>query len=304
MKVVLSGATGFIGKVLVQELLERGHELTVLTRRPGNSQSNEIKYVSWDARTKGGWTGSLEGAGAVVNLAGENIAGGRWTEDLKKRIEESRIFSTRALVEGIREAKLKPGTLVNASAVGYYGDVPSGDVTESSPPGEGFLPEICRKWEEEASKARSLGVRVVLLRFGVVLGKEGGALQKMLPPFKLFAGGPLGSGRQWVPWIHIKDAARLIVHALEKSGLEGPVNAAAPAPVTMKEFCRTLGKVLKRPCWAPVPEAALKALFGEMAEAVLLSGQRALPQKALETGYRFYYPSLEPALRHLLNRSL
>jgi hypothetical protein len=256
------------------------------------------KWITWNPESGGAWEQAVEGADGIINLAGEPIAGKRWTHPQKERIRSSRINATRALVRVIHSAKQKPKFLLNGSAIGYYG--PHGDetLTEETRPGDDFLSRVCIDWEEEAKKAESDGLRVIRLRTGVVLGKGGGALAKMVPPFKLFAGGPLGSGKQWMSWIHIEDEVGLIQFLLENHDAHGAFNATAPNPVTMKEFCKTLGTVLNRPSWAPMPAFALRLLLGEMAE-MLLTGQRVLPEKAQKMGYAFKYPNLLNALHSL-----
>jgi uncharacterized protein (TIGR01777 family) len=239
----------------------------------------------------------VEGAGAVVNLAGANISAQRWTGAYKVQIRQSRIEPTRAIVEAIRAARARPRVLVNASAVGWYGGRGDEEITEASTPGKDFLAEVCQAWEAEALRAEPLGVRVVLLRTGVVLARDGGALAKMVPPFKAFVGGPIGSGKQWVPWIHLADEIGLILWAIE-SQVRGPVVAVAPNAVRMKEFARALGRALHRPALFPVPAPALRLAVGEMAE-LLLDGQRARPIKALESGYRFRFSRAEEALQDL-----
>ena len=304
MQIVLTGGTGFIGKTLTRRLAQAGHRVILLTRRPEavrQSSEDSVQIVSWDGKTLGPWVPSLNGADAVVNLAGEPIAAKRWTPAQKARILSSRMDATGALVAAIAQAKKRPSVLVNASAVGYYGSVESGDVTESHPRGRGFLADTCERWEQEARKAEALGVRVVLLRFGIVLEKDGGALAKMLPPFKFFAGGPLGSGRQWLPWIHREDLIGAVLFVLERARLSGPVNVTAPEPVTMKQFCAALGKSLHRPSWAPVPAFLLRTALGEMSE-MLLTGQRVIPQKLETSGYRFRYPRIEEALYSVLQK--
>lgn len=302
MKAVVAGASGFIGRTLLERLRSGGYEIVVLTRRAKGETGAALRYVEWDARTPGPWTREIEGAAAVINLAGENIASGRWSAARKKRILESRVFASRALVEAIIGTAQKPPVFVNASAVGYYGNVPEGEVREDAPAGKGFLAETCVRWEEEALRAESAGVRVVLPRFGVVLG-QGGALSKMITPFRLFLGGPLGSGRQWFPWIHVEDAALSMLHAIGKDSFRGPYNAAAPEPITMRGFCKTLGRVLSRPSSLPVPAAALKLVLGEMSE-MLLEGQKAVPEKLQTSGYSFRFPKLEPALRDALREGI
>jgi uncharacterized protein (TIGR01777 family) len=244
---------------------------------------------------------NVEGTDGIVNLAGESIAARRWSTAQKERISASRIESTRAIADAIEMMGSKPKVLINASGVGYYGDVKTGDVTEDSPGGNDFFAELCRRWEAEAQRAREFGVRVVNLRTGVVLHSSGGALTRFLLPFKLFVGGPLGNGYQWLSWIHREDALRAILFALENPSLTGPLNITAPEPVTMREFCRSLGKALRRPSWIPVPEFALRIALGEMAD-VVLKGQRAIPKKLLDAGFTFQFPRIDDALLDLLMR--
>lgn len=302
MRIVLTGGTGFIGSLLIPRLAKEGHHTVVLTRRVGAIRltSPLVESERWDGINPGPWANRLERADAVINLAGENIADRRWTKARKRALLNSRIQSTRAIVDAIRRATKKPAVLINASAVGYYGNVETGDVTETSSRGNDFLAELCASWEQEARAAEQYGVRVAMTRFGVILDKEGGALKKLLPPFRVFAGGWLGSGRQWFPWVHRDDVTGIILFCLENRTISGPVNVAAPEPVTMKEFCRTLGKVMRRPCWAPVPGFVLRAGLGELAD-MLLTGQRVVPGKILASGYRFYHPSLARALELLLH---
>jgi len=296
MKFVIAGGTGLIGSALCSALLEKGHSLTVLTRSPVTSMpASNKKWRTWNPPSPGPWEEAVDGADAVVNLAGEPIAAKRWSETQKKKIRSSRIDTTRALVAAIAKASKKPGLLLNASATGYYG--PRGDevLTEESPPGNDFLARVCVEWEGEAKKAEDHGVRVIRLRTGIVLARGGGALAKMAPPFKFFAGGPLGSGKQWLSWIHIEDEVGLIVFLLEHPEARGPINSVAPNPVTMKVFCQTLGQVMRRPCWAPVPAFVLRLALGEMAE-MLLTGQRVAPAAAQRLDYKFRYPALHEAL--------
>lgn len=303
MKIVVAGGTGFIGERLVHRVVEAGHSLVVLTRKKQGNTSvlpGGVSYQQWDGRSAGPWAAEVDGADAVVNLVGESLGAGRWTEARKKRIIESRVEGTRAIVNAIRHAKRQPALLINASAVGYYGPVEDGDVTESHPRGIGFLAETCEMWEQQARAAESPGLRVALLRTGVVLDRGSAALAKMVPPFKMFIGGPLGSGRQWFPWIHREDVAGAILHILSNPALTGPVNLTAPDTVTMKEFCSALGKALGRPSWAPVPSLALNILLGEMAEMVL-TGQKAVPKKLEDSGYPFQYPGLKGALKSIFS---
>jgi hypothetical protein len=296
MKVVVAGGTGFIGSSLVALLRLEGHEVVVLTRDPDRVPlSPEATRVAWDGRTQGEWTVHVQGADAVINLAGESIGGGRWTASRKERIVTSRINATRALLESIRSGGKRPSLFISSSAVGYYGPVESGDVAEGSPPGSGFLADLCLRWEQEALAVGELGVRVVILRTGVVIGEKGGALKRMLLPFRLYAGGPVGSGRQWFPWVHRDDVTGVILFALANGAIAGPVNVVAPESVDMKAFSAALGRALSRPSWLPVPAIALRATLGEMAD-MILTGQRVVPSRLLALGYRFRYPALAPAL--------
>jgi uncharacterized protein (TIGR01777 family) len=296
MRIVIAGGTGFIGTALSARLLERGHSVIMLARSPSRaSDSSSQEWVHWDPFSPGSWEKVINGSDGVINLAGEPIADKRWTASQKEKIRSSRIGVTRAVVASIAKAGQKPKWLINGSAVGYYGPRGEEVVTEKAEAGDDFLGRTCREWEEEASKAEDGGLRVVRLRTGIVVGKGGGALSKMVPPFKFFVGGPLGGGKQWMPWIHLEDEVGLIEFLMENSNAHGPINATAPNPETMKDFCRTLGKVLHRPCWAPVPSFVLHLLLGEMAD-MLLTGQRALPAEAQRLGYRFRYPLLQGAL--------
>lgn len=295
MRLVIAGATGFIGTALCARLSELGHTLALLTRYspPGAGDASK-SWLQWNPPAPGDWEKAVDGADGIINLAGEAIAGKRWTQKQKERIVRSRTDTTSALVAAASKASEKPKFLLNGSAVGYYG--PHGDeaLTEEAGPGSDFLAQTCRAWEAEAMKAERHGLRVVRLRTGIVLGR-GGALKKMVPPFKFFVGGPLGSGGQWMSWIHLEDEIGLILALIERSGARGAVNATAPNPVTMREFCRTLGRVLRRPSWAPVPAFALRLLLGEMAD-MLLAGQRVLPAAARKLDYTFRYPTLDKAL--------
>ena len=297
MRLVVAGGTGFIGCALRARLREKSHALTILTRtQSSRAQATNEEWITWEPLAGKAPVAAVDGTDGIINLAGEPIVGKRWTASQKEKLRASRIATTRALVDAVAEAKVKPKFLINGSAVGYYG--PHGDetVSEETRPGSDFLSRLCVEWETEANKATQHDLRVVLLRTGIVLGRGGGALAKMVPPFKFFAGGPLGSGKQWMPWIHMEDEVGLILFALENRSATGPFNATAPKPVTMREFCATLGKVLGRPSWAPVPAFALKALLGEMAD-MLLTGQRAVPERAQKLGYKFRYPSLSEALQ-------
>lgn len=304
MKILLSGGTGFIGRALLKRLVEEKHRVILLTRRPAL-----VKYLArdlvevelWDGKTSGPWANRIEEVDGVVNLAGESIGAKRWTSTRKQLIVMSRIEPTKAIVTAIAIAKKKLSVLVNSSAVGYYGSVESGDVIESHPRGNDFLADLCERWEQEARAAENLGLRVVMFRNGIVLEKDGGALEKFLLPFKLFVGGPLGSGEQWLPWVHRDDAVDAIIFALQNPSLSGPVNLAAPDTATMKEFCSALGRAMGRPSWAPVPAFLLRAILGEMA-GMVLTGQRVVPKKLVEAGFKFRYPKLDEALRAVLKK--
>lgn len=300
MKIVITGATGMIGSLLVERLGRRfDTSLVLLSRNPPQEiPVANRQWLAWQPGSDGEWERAVDGADSVINLAGEPIAGKRWSPRQKLILRSSRIEATQSLVEAIGKSQVKPKTLISASAVGYYG--PHGDerLNEDSKPGDDFLSRLCVDWEDEARKAESFGVRVSLLRTGIVLAKGAGALQKMVPPFKFFAGGPLGSGQQWMPWIHIDDEVSLIEFLLDRSEAEGPFNGTAPNPVTMAEFSRALGRALNRPSWASVPPSVLALMVGEMAD-MLLTGQRAMPDAALKLGFEFKYPLLADALSAL-----
>jgi hypothetical protein len=302
MTIVLAGATGLIGRRIIQRLVETQNEVAVLTRNPSQRtglSTAPIRFVQWDARTPGDWCTQLKGADAVINLSGESIGGKRWTPAQKRLILSSRIDATNAIVDAIGASRRKPQVLVNASAVGYYGETGDEEVLESHPSGNDFLAYVCRQWESAARAAERYGVRVVLPRSGVVLDRHAGALKKLLLPFRLFVGGPLGSGRQWFPWIHLEDEVGAILFAIESPAMTGPVNVVAPELVTMREFSSALGRALKRPSWAPVPAFLLKIALGEMSDMVL-KGQRTIPRRLLDAGYRFRFPRLDEALLDLL----
>lgn len=296
--VLVTGGTGFIGSSLTAGLLKEGYSVVIPTRSGPSSDHPSKHFVPWDALGPKRLP-DVSGFEAVVNLAGENIASGRWTEARKRRLSDSRIRATQACLEALRRASPRPKVFVSASAVGYYGPAEGEALREEAPNGSDFLAGLCRQWEEEASKSEPLGVRTVRLRIGVVLGK-GGALAKMLTPFKLGLGGPLGSGEQWMSWIHLEDVAGIVLHLLKAPEASGPVNATAPEPATNRDFSKTLARALGRPCLPfSVPAFALKILVGEMAQ-MLLTGQRVLPAKAEALGYRFRHPSLEGCLRSLV----
>jgi hypothetical protein len=296
MRIVVTGGTGFLGR-RIAERLSPGHELHMLGRAPRKGMPSSSEFSVWDPGQGEPPALALEGADAVLHLAGEPVAQ-RWTGDAKRRIRASRVDGTSRLVSRIAKLQRRPKTLVCASAVGYYGDRGDEKLTESSSAGSGFLADVCVGWEQAALGARDLGLRVVLLRSGVVLG-PGGALEKMLPPFRWGVGGKLGSGAQWMPWIHIDDAVGIVEMALNGLSLAGPVNVTAPNPVTNAEFTAALGRALRRPALFTVPAAGVRLLFGEMAEVVLAS-QRALPAAAEAAGYPFRFRDVQPALQDVL----
>jgi uncharacterized protein (TIGR01777 family) len=302
MNVLVAGGTGFIGNALVRRLVGDGHTVMLLFRHPHSVRDLDTKLIQveeWDGKTIGPWVDRLESVDGIVNLAGESIGAKRWTEARKAVLVASRIEPTRALVSGIRLMKKRPAVVVNASAVGYYGDVENGDVTESHPAGNDFLASLCKQWEGEAQKAEEFGIRAVRLRFGLVLEKGGGALEKMILPFRFFVGGPLGSGRQWFPWVHRDDVIGAIIFSLQNPNISGPVNVSSPNQITMREFSQALGKAMHRPSWARMPAFVLRIVLGEMA-GMVLTGQRAVPRKLEDAGYTFRYPRVDDALRAIV----
>ena len=298
MKILVTGSTGLVGSALLPFLSTGGHQPIPLLRG-GQAQSGA---PHWDPAAGKIAAESLEGFDAVVHLAGENIAGGRWTDDKKKKIRDSRVAGTRLLCAALAKRKRPPKTLVCASAIGYYGNRGPEVLDESSAPGSGFLAEVCQEWEAAAEPARAAGIRVVHLRIGVVLSADGGALATMLLPFKLGVGGVIGSGQQYMSWVAIDDVVGAIHFALTQDQLSGPVNAVSPSPVTNRDYTKTLGKVLARPTILPIPSFAIHLGLGEMADELLLASTRVVPDVLQEAGYEFRFPDLEPALRHLLGR--
>jgi len=298
MRVAITGSSGLIGSALVPSLAGGGRQVFRLVRGvvPG------ANCIRWDPSTGVRDGALLEGLDAVVHLAGENIAGGRWTARRKAEIRRSRVEGTARLAEALARLARRPKVLAVASAIGFYGDRGAETLTEESPGGNDFLAQVCREWEAAAGPAAQAEIRVVNLRFGIVLSPAGGALQKMLLPFKFGAGGRVGSGRQYWSWIALDDVVGAIQHALATEALAGPVNVVAPAAVSNAEFTRVLGRVLRRPAIAPLPAFAARLAFGEMADALLLASARVVPRRLQETGYSFRYPELEGALRHLLGR--
>ena len=304
MKIAITGATGFVGTRLVNSLKDEDHQLIIFTRNVNRAQNiypsssfPNVEIVAYNSTESGEWQDKISGCDAVVNLAGEPIAE-RWSPEHKKAILESRQLGTRKIVEAITKAKDQPSVLINPSAIGYYGTSETKTFDENSPPGDDFLAEVCQAWETEAQEVKKVNVRLVILRVGIVLG-EGGALAKMIPPFKLFAGGPIGSGRQWFSWIHIDDLVQLIKESLNRSGIVGTFNATAPTPVRMKELCEALGETMNRPSWLPVPDFALEVLLGEGSK-VVLEGQQVLPKETLELGFQYQYSTIKPALQNIV----
>lgn len=301
MRVVITGGTGLIGRALAANLAARGDSVVVTSRRPDEARglATGVEVASWDGVAVEQGVSVLNGADAVVHLIGEGIADGRWTAKRKRRIEQSRTRSTSTLVEALSRAEPRPRVLLQGSAVGYYGARGEEELTEASDPGEGFLADVCQAWEGAGADAEALGVRRVLLRTGVVLAKEGGALPKMLLPFRLFAGGPVGDGNQWVPWIHLADQVGAIRFLLDESSARGPFNLVAPESVTNRQLARTIGRVLGRPSFMPAPAFAMKLALGEMSE-LLLDSQRVQAAALTRAGYEFRFSAIEPALRDVL----
>ncbi len=335
MKIVIAGGSGFLGRPLAAALTADGHDVVTLTRvatatrganrgamgsasQSATASANRSAMASADRSAKalpersvawtpdgstGPWASEIDAAGAVVNLAGESIAGSRWTAAHKRRILDSRVQATRSLVAAIRGAATPPRVFVSGSAVGYYGPLGDEIATEDTRPGSDFLAGVCVQWEAEAARAASDRTRVVGIRTGVVLERDGGALPEMLPPFRFGAGGPVGSGRQYWPWIHRADWIALVQMALQRPDASGAFNATAPNPVTNKDFARALGRAVHRPAFMPAPAFALRIMLGEMADALLLSGQRALPARAERLGFRFNYTRIDEALDALFARA-
>lgn len=295
MKILVSGSTGLIGSELVSFLNRQGNQVVRLVRRPPAGDE-----IQWEATAGGMESGKLEGFDAVVHLAGDPIAQGRWTPAKKARIRDSRVQGTQLLAESLAQLTKPPKAFVCASAIGYYGDRGDELLTEESSPGNSFLGKVGQEWEQASQPAAQKGIRVVNLRFGIVMSPKGGALKMMLPPFRMGAGSPLGSGRQTMSWVSLEDVVGAIHHALTHESLRGAVNVVAPNPVTNLQFTKTLGKVLRRPTLFPVPAFAVRLLFGEMADEALLASTRVAPMKLKATGFSFKHPELEGMLRAML----
>lgn len=303
MRVIITGGSGLIGRALTTDLARNSHEVIIISRRPERiiGLPAGVRAERWDGRTAEGWYSLADGADAIVNLAGENISSGRWTDERKHTILQSRLNAGQAVVQAVKAVTHKPRVVIQASGIGYYGPCGNEEITEETPPGHDFLAGLAVEWESSTASLEALGVRRAVIRTGVVLSTEGGALPRMLLPFRFFVGGRLGSGRQWFPWIHIADEVGAIRFLIESEDASGPFNLSAPIPLTNTEFSHLLGQQLRRPALMPTPEFALRLLFGEMATA-LLDGQRAIPKRLLQLGFRFRFPEAGPALRDLLGR--
>ena len=302
-RVIVTGATGFIGKALCFRLAEEGYEVVALTRSLEKGKKlfgNKATAAKWGGQSAESWLDFVDGAWGIVNLAGENIGSGRWTPQKKQSILQSRLDAGRAVVEAVESVEKKPEVVIQASAVGYYGSQADELIDENSSPGEGFLADIAKEWELSTQKVESLNVRRVVIRSGVVLGRDGGAFLRLLKPFRFFAGGSLGSGRQWFAWIHLADELEAILFLLKREDLQGVFNLTAPESLIQKDLARLLGKILKRPSWLPAPGFMLRLFLGEMAGEMLLVSQRVTPRRLLEAGFSFRYPQMEQALREIL----
>jgi uncharacterized protein (TIGR01777 family) len=302
-KILITGGSGFIGHALVSKLQNEGYQLRVLSRRPGQHDelnSASVKMMKWDARNINGWINELEGAAAVINLAGENLSSGLWTERRKHRLVQSRLDATEAIVEAIKKSKNYPNVLIQASGINYYGASRDEILDETSEKGEGFLADLCDRWESTAAEVEDQDVRLVRMRFGLVLGKDGGLLSRMTLPYHFFAGFHFGNNNQWMSWVHLRDVVNSILHAIRHPEITGAVNVSAPQPVLFREFLRELGKQLNRPSWLYIPPSLMKILLGEMARETLFSSLQVIPEKLKNSGYSFAFDNIEEALRDIL----
>ncbi|MEO0886997.1 MAG: TIGR01777 family oxidoreductase [Cyanobacteria bacterium J06648_10] len=307
MKIAVTGATGFVGTKLVDRLIDEGHDVKVFTRSEAKARKafaaakfKPVEFVTYTPTESGDWQAEISGCEGVINLAGEPISE-RWSAERKNRIMNSRKVGTEKLVEAIAKAEQKPSVLVSSSAIGYYGTSETAEFFETSEPAESdFLSQVCQAWEAEAKKAKDAGVRVAIVRTGIVLG-DGGAIAKMITPFKLYAGGPIGNGKQWFSWIHIDDLVNLFIKALLDPSMNGVYNGTAPEPVRMKELAQTLGEVMDRPSWLPVPDFAIEALLGDGA-VVVLKGQKVLPERTQAAGFTYDYAEPKEALKDVVKR--
>jgi uncharacterized protein len=301
MNYMISGGTGFIGKAVLRSLADEPCTIKVLTRskRPDEALGHAmVRYVPWDGRTQGAWCTEMATADVVINLTGRNLISGRWTGKVKRELLSSRIEPVAALVQAMRDAEKKPSLFISVSAVGHYGDTGDMDADEQAPAGNDFLAHLTREWEARASEAARLGVRTAIPRMGIAFEKNGGALPKMAMPFEFFAGGYVGSGRQWVSWIHMHDLVRALLYPIGRESLSGPYNCASPKPVRMKELCEAIGRTLNRACWTNLPSFALKAVLGEAA-GTLLTGQRAIPRRLRAEEFQFHYENVDDALQNI-----
>ncbi|MFN8475605.1 MAG: TIGR01777 family oxidoreductase [Anaerolineae bacterium] len=301
-RVVITGATGLIGRALARRLQAQDYKIVVFARNPAKAREDlpgAAEYVAWRAEESGPWAKAVDGADAVINLAGSPLIGHRWTDAYKREIRDSRVLGTRGLVNAMQQADVKPRMFINGSAIGYYGATDEVGLTESDPPGQDFLGETCVAWEAEAARAQDIGVRTAIVRTGIVLAKDGGALPLMALPFRLYGGGPIQPGTQWLSWIHIADELGIILQAFADERWQGPINATAPHPLTNRDFSAALGKALHRPSWFPVPKFALNVALGEAAE-MLTTGQNVIPAKALSLGYTFKFTEAGDALANAL----
>ena len=302
MRIIITGATGLIGSVLCKKLYP-DYELIALSRHPEKTRLGQnVMVIQWDAKSPGRWTRYIEGADAVVNLAGENIAAGRWTKVKKQRILESRVNSTKAIVDTIALAEKKPAVLIQASATGFYGSCGDTEIDENAGKGKGFLAEVCEKWEQAARPVEAVGTRLVIIRTGIVLSRDGGALPRMVQPFKFFLGGYPGTGKQWVSWISMDDEIAAIRFLIENKQLSGIFNLTSPEPVIMKELCRAIGRVLKSPSRLKIPAVVLRIALGKMADETILADQRVIPSRLLKAGFKFRNNKIEEALNEILRK--
>lgn len=294
MKVLITGASGLLGQALQKSFKDKGYDMLLASRK----EPEDDRHIQWSIED--GFTDpeKLEGVDVVVHLAGENVSGLRWTDEKKKAIRDSRVLGTRNVVDAISKLKKKPKTFIASSAIGFYGERGDEEVVESSAAGDNFLAGVCKEWEAESRRAEDAGIRTVLLRTGIVLSKDGGALATMLLPFKMGVGGVVGSGKQWMSWISLDDEIAIINYCIENDNIRGAVNAVAPNPVTNQEFTKTLGEVLYRPTFLPLPEFAVSMIFGEMGDALLLASTKVVPKRLEDAGFEFKYPELKPAIEH------
>ena len=307
MRIIITGGTGLIGQKLAKDFIDAGHELIILTRNPNHpgNRSSGARYEAWDSKTSQGWGQLVNGTDVIINFAGENIAGTsffptRWTTKQRERIQKSRIQAGEAVVQAVRESENKPSLVIQASAIGYYG--PQGELvlTETSPAGNDFLAHTCEIWEKSTAEIDEMGVRRAVLRTGIYLSPEGGALARLLLPYKLFAGGPMGSGKQWYSWIHPDDLAGAVQFIIENDKAKGVFNLTAPHPLPNRDFGKALGREMHRPSWIPLPSFILRGLFGDVA-TVVVDGQRVIPKRLIDMGYTFKFPEIEVAFKELLS---